>query len=230
MLLLLPLRGRCPCGSEKDGNKRERREADVDGSSGTIPCRDVVMYRTEPTRLRNAHIHPTQRKPNRTERRDRSGKKWGKEKERQRTRYITTNLILAEKLPTSAASINEYTTPGCTVMCRTAAVGDGPARRASSVHTRSVWNFVPSYGRSLCMSCQSSASNASAYDPSDDIHTTRAGPKPDRVWDAASFASSARHCSRERVSTPEEGEWRRTHDDIVPEHVALPHPPEPVIA
>lgn len=145
------------------------------------------------------------------------------------------NLIVLVKVPRSATSIDEYTTPGCTVMCRTAAaVGDGPARRASSAHTRSAWNLVPSYGRSLSTSCQSSASYALACDSSDDIHTTRAGPKPDRVCDAASCASSARHCPprerRQHVAMLGRDRWRRTHDDIVPEQVALPYPPEPVVA
>ena len=145
-------------------------------------------------------------------------------------------LNRVEKLPLEiAASIAESTTPGCTVMYRTAAVGDGPARRASSAQTRSVWNLVPSYGCWLCTSCQSSASYASARDSSDDIHRTRAGPQPDRVRDAASCASSARHCSRRATSAykgEEKRRWARekTHDDIVPEHVALPCPPESVFA
>ena len=71
--LLLRLRLRCSCGSEKYRNKRERREADVDGRSGTVPSRHIVVYRTEPTCLRNAQapsdLTKTEPNPNRPRRR-----------------------------------------------------------------------------------------------------------------------------------------------------------------
>ena len=51
LFLLLPWHDGHSSGGQQDRNKRKRSEADVNGSGGTIPWRDVIVQIAEPPSL-----------------------------------------------------------------------------------------------------------------------------------------------------------------------------------
>ena len=65
-----------------------------------------------------------------------------------------------------------------------------------------------------------------------DIHTMHLGPG----HNAASFASNAQHwtpctCARKLLSVPFRYEMQKTmHENVMPKYVALPCPPQPIVA